>query len=240
VALIPALNEENTIGYVIQGALKHVEHVIVVDDISEDNTADIARKSGALVLKMNERRRVGGVVKAGLSYVKRLDPDIVVILDADGQHDPDEIPRLVEALLEGHGDWVIGSRYLHNVTNSKSSKWMGNFFFGQKKHIILKGLGNWFFSKLVSALAGQNITDTMSGFKALSREALFNLDLKFDYAYCPEMALILCLEGFRVVEVPIKNKTRRCGTSKVVLNILPYGIKQLGIVLYTFLRKRLI
>ena len=76
----------------------------------------------------------------------------------------------------------------------------------------------------------------MSGFKALKWEPLQNLHLKFDYAYCPEMAIILCLEGYKVSEVPVQNRARITGESKVVKNILPYGIKQLGIVLYTSIR----
>ena len=236
VALIPALDEEKTIGSVVRGALKYVDHVVVVDDLSSDNTASVAREAGAQVIRLRKRRRVGGVVKAGISYVKKLEPDILVILDADGQHDSDDIPKLVNAVLEDRGDWVIGSRYLHNINNSITNRMCGNWFFRQKKNIFLKGLGNWFFSKLVSFLTEQNITDTMSGFKALSLEPLLNLHMKFDYAYCPEMALILCSEGYKVTEVPIKNNHRSDGESKVVINILPYGIKQLGIVFYTYFR----
>jgi len=237
VACIPALNEENTIGYVVRRTLKYVDRVIVVDDLSMDNTALFARRAGAWVIRLKKRRRVGGVIKAGISYVKRLNPDVVVILDADGQHNPDEIPKLLNVVLEGHADWVIGSRYLHNVRNFTSHNWVGNWFFRQKKNIFLKGLGNWFFSKLVSVLARHYITDTMSGFKVLSREAFYNLDLKFDYAYCPEMAINLCLEGYRLSEVPIQSRTRLKGESKVVINVLPYGVKQLGIIFFTYLRK---
>lgn len=234
IALIPALNEEKTIGHVVRGALKYVDHVVVVDDLSDDKTADIARRAGAQVITLRKRRRVGGVAKAGISYVRKLKPDILVTLDADGQHDPDEIPKLINAILEGRGDWVIGSRYLHNKNKSISNRWE-NWFFMQKKNIFLKGLGNWFFSKLVTFLTGQTITDTMSGFKALSWEPLLNLHMKFDYAYCPEMAITLCLEGYRVSEVPINNISRATGESKVVINIFPYGIKQIGIVFYTFI-----
>ena len=97
-------------------------------------------------------------------------------------------------------------------------------------------MGNWFFSKLVSVLTRTNITDTMSGFKAMNWESLLNLHLKFDYAYCPEMAIILCLEGYQVTEVPIKAVLRPEGESKVVTQILKYGIIQLCIVFYTFIR----
>ena len=145
----------------------------------------------------------------------------------------------MNVVLEGHGDWVIGSRYLFNKNNHVPTRKLTNWFFRQRKFIFFKGLGNWFFSKLVTVLTRQNITDTMSGFKALRWEPLLNLHIKFDYAYCPEMAIILCLEGYKVSEVPIRNNSRAHGESKVVQNILPYGIKQIGIVFYTFLRMNL-
>jgi glycosyltransferase involved in cell wall biosynthesis len=239
VALIPALNEEHTIGDIVRKTLNYVDHVIVIDDLSDDNTADNARRAGAKVIFLGRRRRIGGVIKAGISYVKKIKPDILVILDADGQHNPDEIPILINAILEGRGDWIIGSRYLHNIKNSKTARKWSNWFYRQKKNIFLKGLGNWFFSKLITVLTKQSITDTMSGFKALSREPLLNLNLKFDYAYCPEMAITLCLEGYTVSEVSIKSNARSKGESKVITNILIYGIKQIGIVFYTYLRMNL-
>jgi len=220
IAVIPALNEEITIESMVQGASKYVDRVIVVDDASTDDTAKLARRAGAFVISLPEQRRIGAVMKAGLVYAKKLEPDIIVTIDADGQHNPDDIPRLIQAVVDGRGDWALGSRFLHTPGRTKG----------------LKALGTWIFSRLVTILTGQRFTDTMSGFRALSRDVLLGLDPKFDYAYCPEMTLILCLEGYRVVEVPIQNKPRRHGKSKVVINVLPYGIKQLGIVLFIFLK----
>lgn len=234
VALVPALDEEDTIGGVVSGALRYVDRVVVVDDLSVDNTADCARRAGAHVVTLDRRKRVGGVVRAGLAYVKPLDPDVVVILDGDGQHDPDDIPRLLGA-LDGGVDWVIGSRFLYNYLNHKRG--LGAWYFRQSTHVHLKGLGNWFFSKLVSALTGVYITDVMSGFKALGGDALDALDLRFDYAYCPEMAMVLCFKGLTVREVPVESRGRVRGTSRVVVNIVPYGLKQLGIIFFTLLRR---
>ena len=235
VALVPALNEESTIGGVVAGALKYVDQIVVVDDLSIDDTAEYARRAGAQVITLDRRRRIGGVIKAGLSYVKSIDPDIVVILDGDGQHSPDDIPRLLEA-LDGDGvDWVIGSRFLYNRFNHING--INAWYFRQKTHVYLKGLGNWFFSKLVSVLTGIYITDVMSGFKALSREAVDAIDLKFDYAYSPEMAMLLLFKKYRLREAPIEVRHRIKGTSKVVVNIIPYGVKQLGIIFFTLLRK---
>jgi glycosyltransferase involved in cell wall biosynthesis len=234
VALIPALNEESTIGEVVSGALRYVDRVVVVDDLSVDKTAAVARETGAVVVSLDRRRRVGGVIQAGLRYVRELDPDVVVILDGDGQHSPDDIPRLLGALGDGV-DWVIGSRFLYNHLNHRRG--VRAWYFRQRRHVYLKGLGNWFFSKLVSVLTGRYITDVMSGFKALSREALDALDLRFDYAYCPEMAMALCFKGYRLLEVPVEARGRVRGSSRVVVNIVPYGLKQLGIIFFTYLRK---
>lgn len=233
VALVPALNEESTIGDVVRGALKYVDKVIVVDDLSDDNTSDNAERAGATVVKLHTRIRVGGVIKTGLSYIKSLNPDTLVILDGDGQHNPDDIPVLLKALNGGGVSWVIGSRFLYNQLNHNNG--LGAWYYRQKTHMHIKGLGNWFFSKLVSVLTSTYITDVMSGFKALNRDVLDALDLKFDYAYCPEMAMILCFQGYKVREVPIEVKPRVKGTSKVVVNIIQYGIKQLGIVFFTLL-----
>ncbi len=219
VALIPALNEEKTIGHVVRGALKYVDHVVVVDDLSEDDTVVVARKSGAHVIKLKTRRKVGGVVKAGISHVKKLKPKIVVTLDADGQHDPDEIPRLSKLVLSGEYDLVQGSRFL--VDSPKRT---------------IRDAGNYIFSRFVSILLMQRITDLTSGFRVFNFIALSELELKFDQECYPEMTVDLILKGYRITEEPIKNLPRLHGDSKVINNLFGYIFKALGIVTYTFLR----
>ncbi len=221
IAIIPALNEERTIEDVVRGTLRYVDLVVVVDDASTDETAELARRAGAVVITLKRRRRLGGVVKVGIEYVKRLNPEIVVMLDSDGQHDPVDIPRFLSPILEGVGDWVLGSRFLKNpfIKSSRS-----------------KNIGRRLFSHIVSLLAGKRITDAMSGFRAICRDAYLNLHLKFDYGYAPEMDMILCLEGYRMVEIPIKDRPRIYGKTKVVTNKLIYVLKQVGIVLFTFVR----
>jgi len=219
VAIIPALNEEKTIGQVVRVVLKYVDHVVVVDDLSEDDTAVVARKAGAQVLRLRKRRQVGGVVKAGISYVKKLDPYVVVTLDGDGQHDPDEIPRLMKLVLSGKFDLVQGSRFLEN-----------------KIKRTVKDVGNCIFSRFVSILLRQRITDITSGFRVFNFNALKDLDLKFDQECYPEMTIDLRLKGYRIAEAPIKNLPRLHGDSKVIDNLFTYIFKALGIVTYTFLR----
>lgn len=219
VALIPALNEEKTIESVVRGALKYVDHVVVVDDLSDDDTVDIARRAGAQVIRLSKRRRVGGVVKAGISYVKKFEPYVVVTLDADGQHDPDEIPRLLKLVLNGKFDLVQGSRFL--VDRHKRT---------------VRDAGNYIFSRFVSLLLRQKITDITSGFRVFNFIALSDLDLKFDQECYPEMTIDLGLKGYRITEEPIKNLPRLHGNSKVIENLFTYIFKALGIVTYTFLR----
>jgi glycosyltransferase involved in cell wall biosynthesis len=225
VAVIPALNEERTIENMINKTSKYVDHVIVVDDASSDNTAKLARNTGALVLKLHKRKKVGGVVKAGLEYARNQRPNIIVTIDADGQHDPDDIPALIYPITMGEADWVMGSRFLRK---------------GSTYHSVINRLGITFFSQIITFLTGQKITDPTCGFRALSSKVLSGLDVKFEYDCYPEMNLTLSLEGFRMVEVPIKNSARQFGSSRVVVNSLSYGFKTMGIVLYTFLRKKVL
>jgi len=219
VALIPALDEENTIGSVVRGALKYVDHVVVVDDLSSDNTAYVAREAGAQVISLRKRRKIGGVIKAGISYVKKLEPDIVVTLDGDGQHDPDEIPRLLKLVLNDEADLVQGSRFLENELKR-----------------TVKDAGNFIFSRLVSILLRQKITDITSGFRVINFIALSDLDLKFDQECYPEMTIDLKFKGYRITETPIKHLPRLYGYSKVIENLFTYIFTAMGIITYTFLR----
>lgn len=221
VSLIPALDEEKTIGHVVRGALKYVDYVIVVDDLSEDDTAIIARKAGAQVISVTRRRRLGGVIRTGIEYVKKLNPDIMIMLDSDGQHEPSDIPRILKPIIEGKANWVIGSRFLDNHRESSSKT---------------KNIGRNLFSHISTFLGGQKITDALSGFRALDRDSLQNLHLKFEYGYAPEMNVILCQEGYKVNEVSITDKLRKHGKSKVVTNKFIYVLKQLGIIIFTFIK----
>jgi glycosyltransferase involved in cell wall biosynthesis len=106
-AVIPAYNEEETIAEIVEGTLKHVDEVIVVDDGSTDETASNAERAGAKVLRQPRNK---GVLEATRIGLETASGDIVVTIDADGQHDPDEIPRLVRPILEDSADLAIGSR----------------------------------------------------------------------------------------------------------------------------------
>jgi glycosyltransferase involved in cell wall biosynthesis len=185
VAVIPAYNESRTIKEVVEGALRYVDRVIVVDDGSTDGTGEKAREAGAQVILQAENRGKAAAMKAGFRESKGF--DIIVTLDGDLQHCPDEIPGLVKCIEEG-GDLCIGSRFLREARNMP----LGNRFSNRAARFLLE------------ILTGQRITDPQSGFRALRRESLERLDLPAQrYAVEHIMILEAARKRFKIKEVPI-------------------------------------
>ena len=112
IAIIPAFNEEKTIGDVVSKTMRYTDEVIVIDDGSEDKTAEIAFRNGAKVYCHPINRGSGGAVGTGIRAALLNEADVIVTLDADEQHDPAEIPKLIEPIIKGEADAVIGSRFL--------------------------------------------------------------------------------------------------------------------------------
>lgn len=220
-AIVPALNEEESIATVIQELKKHVDQVIVIDDNSTDDTGMIAKRYGATVIRHSENRGVGAAMKIGVAYAKRLEPDITVMIDADGQHNPEDIPKLVKPIVEGKADFVLGSRFL-----GKS----------QVKMPFQKKVGNRILSLIVSFLVGEKLSDTQTGFRALNRRALLSLNLISDFTYTQEMILTLCFKGLRCATVPVQVSPRKYGRSKVASSVMNYAFKSLIGICSTYLR----
>ncbi len=221
-ALIPAFNESRSIGGIIRRVGVQVDKVVVINDFSSDETPLIAQYLGATVLNHSRNMGVGAAMQTGINYSKATKPDIVVTLDADGQHKPEDIPRVIQPILSGEADLVLGSRFLRGNPPDMPA---------------IKLLGNKFFVYLIRFLTGIELTDTQTGFRALNRRALAKLDLEANYTYVQEMIIDLHTKGFRIVEVPITALPREYGSSKVALNIFKYALRTLSIITHAYLHK---
>jgi glycosyltransferase involved in cell wall biosynthesis len=188
VAIVPAYNEERFIASVVVAALQHAEHVIVVDDGSGDRTALLARLAGAEVVSLPKNVGKAGAINAGFVRAGELDPDVVVMLDADAQHDPAEMPRLVAPILEDEADVVIGSRFLH--IRSEIPRW--------------RRVGQHTLTFLTNRATGTAMTDSQSGYRAFGPGALHSLRFASGgLALESEMQFHLKRSTLRVSEVPI-------------------------------------
>lgn len=188
IAVIPAYNEEPTIGTVVLRTRVHVDHVIVVDDGSTDETARVAILAGAEVIRSPVNQGKAQAIMKGFDRAKEYNPLAVVMLDADGQHNPAEIPDLLKPVLSGKADLVVGSRFL-NGTNKIP------------KHRIL---GQKTLNLFTNAGSGAKSTDTQSGFRVLGRRALLNLDFHSEgYNIESDMITHFTQRDLMIKEVPI-------------------------------------
>lgn len=187
-AVIPALNEATRIAPVIRGAQKYVDTVIVVADGSTDGTPDIAREAGALVIEHVINCGAGAATMTGLEVARQAGFDVAVTIDADGQHDPRDIPRLLKTLQEEHADLVIANR------------------FGQKNSIPwIRRFANFIGNVLTFTVTGLYLPDTQCGFKIFGPKALQNIDLRMSgFEFCTEIIREASRFKWRIVSVPSK------------------------------------
>lgn len=186
--VIPAYNEAENIGRVIKGIKKYTDNVIVVDDGSKDNTSQIALQNGAKVYYHLLNRGLGGALGTGIKAALSDRADIVVTLDADGQHDPKEIPKLIKPIIEGKADIVIGSRFLI-----------------RQPMPLLRRAGIPFFNLITFLLFGIWSTDSQSGLRAFNRKAAENLEI-FTGGMEASSEIIKEIKShkFKLKEVPIR------------------------------------
>jgi len=188
VACIPAFNEERTIAGVVVRTMKFVDRVVVCDDGSGDLTGEISGGLGAVVVRHERNMGYGAALRSLFAEALRLGADVVVTLDGDGQHDPEEIPRLVERLEAVDADIVIGSRFLEGG-GSEAPGW--------------RSAGIRLITELASN--GLEVTDAQSGFRAYSRRALESLVLTEEgMGVSTEILLKAGKKGLRVAEVPVR------------------------------------
>lgn len=187
VAVIPAYNEASCIADVVSRVVSCVDAVVVVDDGSGDRTGEAARSHGACVVTHAVNRGLGASLATGFAAARRLEADAVVTLDADGQHDPDEIPKFLEA-LRGGADLVLGTRMRdpHGMP-------------------VVRRLAQWCGNAVTFLLFGAWVSDSQSGFRALSRDALARVEIRTNrMEVSSEIVAEACRLGLRLVEVPIK------------------------------------
>ena len=186
IAGMPAYNEGKYIGSMVLSTKQYVDEVIVVDDGSVDNTSEIASLAGAFVVRHSKNRGYGAAIQSILAEARKREPDVLVILDADAQHNPHEIPRLISRIKEGF-DFVIGSR-----------EQQGNnipFYRRVGQKVLLHS---------TNVLSQERLSDSESGFRAFSRKALSTLELKQNgMALSAETVAEATKQGLKVGEVPI-------------------------------------
>ncbi len=190
VALIPAYNEERCIGSVILRTRPYVDEVIVVDDGSHDATGRIAAAAGAVLIRHKANRGKGQALSTGFRAARKLDPDILVIIDSDGQHSPDEIPLLVAGMCEHGADMVVGSRFHSDEQLAKIP---------QGRRLGLRAV-----TTVTNVLSGVRVSDSQSGFRAFSRQALNVLAFRgTGFSVESEMQFLAREHRLSVVEVAI-------------------------------------
>ncbi|MEM3571019.1 MAG: glycosyltransferase family 2 protein [Candidatus Bathyarchaeia archaeon] len=192
IACIPAYNEEATIAKVIIQAQKHVDKVIVCDDGSKDYTGLIAEKLGAEVIKHERRLGKGAALRSLFKRAEELKADAIVTLDADGQHNPDDIPELLRPILNSETDVVVGSRYIGEEPVSEGMP--------KQRKIGIKAIDGF-----VKKLGKLQVKDTQSGFRAYSLKALKAImPVEMDMSVDSEILMRAVEKGLRIIEVPVK------------------------------------
>jgi glycosyltransferase involved in cell wall biosynthesis len=219
---LPALDEAATVATVIAAIPRRIEgigevRVLVVDDGSRDATAELARRAGAEVIRHDVPRGVGAAFQTALVHARESGVDFFVTLDADGQFDPADIPRVMAPVQDGSADFATGSRFLDPALEPEMPR--------------MKRWGNRQIARLVSRLTGRRFADVSCGMRCYGRQAMLRLNLLGDFTYTHEVLLDLCFKGLRVAEVPIRVRgEREYGTSRVAGSLLRYALNTLRIL----------
>jgi len=188
---IPALNEESSISSIVTLCKKYASHVLVVDDGSTDRTAKLARFAGAEVISHHENLGKGKAISTAMKWAIRKNIDILVLIDADFQHDPAYIPDLVNPIIEGDADIIIGSRWRHQE--------------GLREMPFHRIIGNWVLSTATSLSLSRFITDSQSGFRAFHRKTFksFMFMVETGFGVESEMISIADEAGYKWIEFGI-------------------------------------
>lgn len=193
IAAIPCFNEERFIGSVVLKAKSYVDQVIVIDDGSTDKTAMVAEQAGATVIRHDSNVGKAAAVNTAFQNARETGCEALVLIDGDAQHEPEDIPRLLQPVLEGEADIVVGSRFLQT-----------------KSHVPrFRALGQRILTFLTNIGAEVKLTDSQSGFRAFSRKAIATLSFaEKGFSVESEMQFLAKEADLRMVEVPVSIEYR--------------------------------
>ncbi|NDJ78358.1 MAG: glycosyltransferase family 2 protein [Chloroflexi bacterium] len=189
IAVIPAYNEDRFIGSVVLKTRHYVDRVLVIDDGSSDTTARVAEEAGATLIPHAINQGKAQAINTGLQRARELDAGVVVLLDADGQHDPHQIPSLLAPIERGEADLVVGSRFLE--MHSDIPRW--------------RTVGQHALTLATNVASGVALTDSQSGFRALSRRALDKIRFRpgGGFSMESEMQFLIQQHSLAVQEVAV-------------------------------------
>lgn len=227
-AVVPAFNERGNISRTVKEIRQWAPTVdiLVIDDGSCDATALEAGQAGGMVVSLPFNLGIGGAVQTGFQYARRHGYDIAVQVDGDGQHDASYLEKLVEPLIRGEADMVVGSRFLERSEGFRSS-------FGRR-------MGIRFFVHLINALTGVRVSDPTSGFRAYNRKMidLFSGYYPHDFPE-PEAIVVAQQAGARITELPVVMRARESGNSSIrYFKTLYYMAKVTLAILLHMIRQR--
>jgi glycosyltransferase involved in cell wall biosynthesis len=225
-AIVPAYNEQDCIGTVLE-EIRSAEpdlHVVVVNDASIDRTAAIAAQAGATVLNLPFNVGIGGAMQTGYQYALEHGFELAIQVDGDGQHDPREIGRVLEPILDGRADLVVGTRFVEG---------------GGYRGTRVRRVGIRIFAAIVSLMVGQRVSDTTSGFRAVNRKTLRLFAEQYPHDY-PEVESIVLLSrhGLRMLEVPVQMRVRETGSSSITAVRSVYYMVKVLLALFIGLFRR--
>lgn len=228
--IIPAYNEEKNIERVIADLKQEGLNldILIIDDGSSDHTTLIAEKTQkAMVVTLPNNLGIGGAVQTGFKYAERNNYDAVVRVDGDGQHRPAEIPKIIKPILDQEADLVIGSRFLNP---------------DRPHSIYARRIGQKIISLLTSAITGQKITDSTSGFRGYNRQAIILLNKYYPSDYPePEEIIFLKKNKFKIKEVEVSMRQREEGSSSLTtIKSIYYMIKVVLSIFIALLRTPII
>ena len=224
--IIPAYNEAANIGGVISALRREVPHadIVVINDGSSDATGQVAAGLGIRVVKLPYNMGIGAAMQTGYMYAADKGYDIALQVDGDGQHPPNQIQKVISPVIEGRADIAIGSRFLGE---------------GEYVPSLARSIGIKTFSRMLSVITRQKVTDPTSGFRAVNKDVIrfYARDYPEDYPE-PEAIALLHKAGFRIAEVPIRMEARVWGKSSITYFRAFYYMVKVSLAVLIDLMKR--